>query len=133
MKRVRVKPSKSQSVMGFVVGLIFCCIGAFFVIPTFGVFGIFWTLIAVVITVTSAINAFSKNGVVTKEIIIDDDGGTVHGRGMHGYDISVEDDSETVSDVKKRIANLKDLYDAGIITKEEFEQRRRAIIDEATK
>ncbi|MBQ8831251.1 MAG: SHOCT domain-containing protein [Oscillospiraceae bacterium] len=133
MKRVRVKPSRSQSVMGFVVGLIFCCIGAFVVIPTFGVFGIFWTLIAVVITVTNAINAFGKKGVATKEIIIDDDEGTVHSRGVYGYDIEVEDDAKDVSDVKKRIDNLKDLYSAGIISKEEFEQRRNSIIDDATK
>lgn len=45
-KRVKVKPGKAQSKMGFIVGLIFVGIGIFAAIPTFGLFGIFWTAIA---------------------------------------------------------------------------------------
>ena len=52
---------------------------------------------------------------------------------MHGYEIEVTNDTDAASDVKKRINNLKELYDAGIITNEEFQQRRKDIIDEATK
>ena len=46
-KRIRVKPGRAQSRMGFFAGLLFCLIGVFMVIPIFGVFGIFWTLMAV--------------------------------------------------------------------------------------
>ena len=49
-KKIYVKPSKSQSKIGFVAGIIFCLLGIFLVIPTFGPFGICWTLIAVLIT-----------------------------------------------------------------------------------
>ena len=133
MKRVRVKPGKPQSMMGFVVGLIFCGIGLFVAIPTFGVFGIFWTLIAVAITVMNGINAFGKKGVATHEIVIDEEEGTLHGT-MYGNEIEVEntDRNSVVSGVQKRIDNLQDLYNAGIITKEEFDQRRKAIIDDVT-
>ena len=73
MKRsIRVKPGKAQSTMGFAVGLVFVGIGLLVVIPTFGVFGIFWTLIAVAITVTNGINAFGKKGVASHEIVVED-------------------------------------------------------------
>ena len=55
MKRsIKVRPGKAQSAMGFAVGLVFVGIGLFVAIPTFGLFGIFWTLIAVVITANLA-------------------------------------------------------------------------------
>ena len=142
MKRVRVKPGKTQSVMGFAVGLIFCGIGLFLVIPTFGLFGIFWTAIAVAITVASAVNAFSKKGVASHEIIIDDDSDNAvvrHG-GVVSYEVETvsgdgapEGVSEAAHETAKRIESLKELLNAGILTKEEYEERRRRIIDDATK
>lgn len=48
-KKIKVKPGKAQSKAGFFVGLVFCLIGLVVVIPTFGPFGIFWTLVAVII------------------------------------------------------------------------------------
>ena len=42
-KKVRVKPSKGQSIVGFIIGICFCAIGAFVVIPLAGAFGIVWT------------------------------------------------------------------------------------------
>lgn len=59
-RNIKVKPGKTQSAMGFTVGIIFVGIGLFVVIPIFGPFGIFWTLIAVAITVTNGMNAFGK-------------------------------------------------------------------------
>lgn len=55
-KKVRVKPSKGQSIVGFIIGICFCAIGAFVVIPLAGAFGIVWTLFAGLITVMNAIN-----------------------------------------------------------------------------
>ena len=74
-RSIKVKPGKAQSTVGFVVGLIFVGIGVIVVIPTFGPFGIFWTLIAVAITVTNGVNAFGKKGVASHEIIIEESGG----------------------------------------------------------
>ena len=39
-KRIKVKPGKTQSKFGFVVGILFVLIGCFVAIPAFGPFGI---------------------------------------------------------------------------------------------
>ena len=49
-KDIRVRPGKGQSILGLVVGCIFVCIGIFIVVPTFGLFGLLWTGIAIAIT-----------------------------------------------------------------------------------
>ena len=72
-KKVRVKPSKGQSIVGFIVGICFCAIGAFEVIPHAGIFGIVWTLFAVIITVIDAINIWTNDGIATHEIIFEED------------------------------------------------------------
>ena len=39
-KKIKVKPGKTQSKMGFIVGILFVILGVFVVIPTFGLFGL---------------------------------------------------------------------------------------------
>ena len=58
-RKIRVRPGKGQSMLGFLVGLGFCGIGIFLVMPTMGVFGVLWTGMAAAITVMNGINAFS--------------------------------------------------------------------------
>lgn len=72
-KRIKVKPGKTQSKMGFLVGIVFILIGCFIAIPTFGLFGIFWTAVAGFITYSNYKNAYSEEGMATHEIVIDDD------------------------------------------------------------
>lgn len=128
-KKIKVKPGKTQSKAGFFVGLVFCLIGLVVVIPTFGPFGIFWTLVAVIITVTHGKNAFTEEGVSTHEIIIEDNDL------MKNPDIVKSTSEETkdeeyvyISDAKKRLEEIKILYENGLITKEEYEDKRRSII-----
>ena len=71
-RRVRMKPGKGQSAAGMAVGILFCLLGIFVVIPSFGVFGIFWTGMALIITIMNGINAFSDKGITSHEIYIDD-------------------------------------------------------------
>ena len=71
-RQVKVKPGKGQSKLGFVVGIIFCLLGLFVVIPTFGPFGLFWTAIAAVITVQNYRNAFTEEGSPTHVIEIEE-------------------------------------------------------------
>lgn len=52
-RRMRYRPSKASCIFSGIVGIIFSCIGLFVVIPSFGPFGILWTLIAIGITVYS--------------------------------------------------------------------------------
>ena len=106
-KNIRVKPGKTQSAMGFAVGIVFCLIGLFLVIPQFGAFGIFWTAIAVVITATNGINAFGKKGITSSEIIIDDD-----------------NDYTDSSSQEIRLTKLKNMYDKGLITAEEYAEMK---------
>ncbi|HHZ01042.1 MAG TPA: SHOCT domain-containing protein [Sedimentibacter sp.] len=128
-KKIKVKPGKTQSKAGFFVGLVFCLIGLVVVIPTFGPFGIFWTLVAVIITVTHGKNAFTEEGVSTHEIIIEDNDL------MKNPDIVKSTSEETkdeeyvyISDAKKRLEEIKILYENGLMTKEEYEDKRRSII-----
>ena len=58
----RYRPNKVQSAVGIAAGGLFILLGLFFVIPTFGFFGIIWTLFAVGITASNAYAAFSGKG-----------------------------------------------------------------------
>ena len=60
MKRVKVKPGKARSAFGFAVGIVFVMAGIFFAIPNFGLFGIFWTMVAAGIAEMTAAN-FGQN------------------------------------------------------------------------
>lgn len=126
-RRIRVKPSKGQSFFGFIVGIIFCMIGFIVVVPTFGVFGLFWTFIAIAITTINAFNAFSNKGVASHEFIIDDIDTT--------RDFSAGSPSPTFStpaapSAKDRLVELQNLYDKNLITYDEYEEKRKKIIDE---
>lgn len=123
-KNIRIKPSKSQSILGFIVGLIFVFIGVFVAIPSFGLFGVLWTLIAIVITVTHGMNAFGNKGVAT-EII----------------EISSEDDLKIDRDLRKenveeeynfdeKLRKLKELRDDGILSNLEYERKKQEILNE---
>ncbi len=109
-RNIKVKPGKSQSVLGFIVGLIFVGIGLFVAIPTFGPFGIFWTLIAVAIAVANGVNAFGKRGVASHEIVVEDGAG------------------EEEPSVQRRLEEARALYDRGLITREEYEAKRQEIL-----
>ncbi len=129
-KNIKVKPGKGQSMTGFIGGLIFCAIGLFIVIPTFGLFGILWTIFAIVITVMNGMNAFTDKGVPTHEITIDDENGV----SAYSEEIS-ERSAESVrkqekGSVEERLQKVDDLYQRGLISSEEREQKRKEILDE---
>ena len=118
-KRIRVKPGRAQSRMGFFAGLLFCLIGVFMVIPIFGVFGIFWTLMAVIITALSGINAFSDKGMASHEIIIDEESRA-----------SESGDNRRKENIERRLRIAEELYREGSITKDELDEKRREILKE---
>ncbi len=122
-KRVKVKPGKAQSKIGFIVGIIFVGIGVFIVIPTFGPFGIFWTAIAAFIAYSHYKNGFTDEGFPTHEIIIDEDELTgMRDKGGSG-DFAGDD-------IEARLKTLASLYDQGLITGEEYETKRKEILEE---
>jgi hypothetical protein len=121
-KRIKVRPGKAQSKIGFVVGIGFVIIGVLFVIPTFGPFGIFWTAIAGFIVYSHYKNAYTNEGMPTQEIIIDDDQTDVFG---NTYDQTYDG-----NDIEAKLQKLESLYNKGLITSEEYEEKRKQIIDE---
>lgn len=124
-KRVTYRPSKSGSVMGGVVGIIFVLIGLFVVIPSFSmtggfgaIFGVLWTIIAGVIAGTNFYQAFGK-GYIGPEIHIEEEGGAEHAQ-----------DTAAPGDTQARLTELRTLYDQRLITQEEYEQKRKEILEE---
>lgn len=113
-RRVTYRPSKAQSVLGGVVGVIFVFIGLFVAIPSAGLFGLFWTAVAVAITAMNFYHAF--------------------GSGYIGPDIEISDEGETLSPAaepcEERLKKLQSLYDQRLITPEEYEEKRKEILKE---
>jgi len=123
-RRVNVRPGKGQSKLGFAVGIIFCLIGLVIVIPTFGLFGLFWTAIAAVITVQNYRNAFTDEGSPTHVIEVEEEDLA----GM-GYAPDTRQPADDAADrTKARLDAARRLYDEGAITREEYDRKREEIL-----
>lgn len=116
-RKIKVKPGKTQSKIGFVVGILFVILGIVVVIPTFGLFGLIWTGVAVMIAFTHYKNGFSDEGVATHEIIIEDGMNTTRRKA----------DGE---DIEAKLMKLNSLYEQRLITKEEYDEKRKKLLDE---
>ena len=127
-RRVRMKPGKGQSAAGMAVGILFCLLGIFVVIPSFGVFGIFWPGMALIITIMNGINAFSDKGITSHEIYIDDGQEPDADRNTWRDDGEDADTWQNSQDPEVRLRRLKRLREEGLITDEEYEARRKEII-----
>lgn len=116
-RRVTYRPSRAQSAFSAVVSGIFVLIGLVFVIPTFGAFGVFWTLIAAVGGVMSGYRAFGK-GYIGPEIHIEDEGARS------------PDPPAVTLDAKARLEQLESLRSAGLIDEGEYQEKRREILEQ---
>ena len=124
-KRVRVKPGKAQSTVSFVVGLAFVLVGLVMVVPTFGPFGLLWTGMAVAITVINGLNAFGKKGVPTMEIYSEEEDEVPSpAREDHDHIPS------TALTTQERLEQLQTLKEAGLLTDEEYRNKREEILRE---
>ena len=119
-RRMRYRPSKASCVFGGIVGIIFSCIGVFMVIPTFGPFGILWTLIAIGITIYQFAMAAGK--VSMGSWTVEDEDGAGQDSGPSG-DVSGRS-------AQDRLTELQNLYDRRLISQEEYEQKRQEILKE---
>lgn len=109
-KRGRVKPSKSSSLLGMIVGIIFVLIGVTTIIPLAGPFGIFWTLFALAIAGFHGYNVFSK-------------------KGISHWEVDVESEpTEAGGDFEEKLRKLDRLHKERLINDEEFEEKRRDIM-----
>lgn len=107
-RKIRVKPTKSQSILTMVIGVAFVIIGVTKVIPSGGLFGFVWTLAAFGITIFHAVNAFTNQGLSTTQ-----------------YEIMDEPYTQSVED---RLRVLDNLYQKGLITSEELNKKRAEIL-----
>ena len=122
-RRVRVKPGRAQSAMGFVMGIVFVVIGLFVVIPTAGPFGLLWTAGAAAITVINGLNAFGKKGVPTMEIYSEED---------EESPLEQEQPDQAASTAltaRERLEQLDSLKQAGLITGQEYQAKREEILN----
>lgn len=137
-KKIHVRPGKSQSKIGFIAGIIFCLIGVFVVIPTFGLFGVVWAAFAGLIAYSHYRNGFTDKPINTQEIEIEENGEDVTietnaGLGIHSYRIHeecVEEDKTEKESVEERLKLLTNLYVQSLITREEYEQKKKEILDD---
>lgn len=127
-KHIKVKPGKAQSMMGFFVGIVFCLIGLVVVIPAVGAFGLIWTAMAVIITAANGINAFSGRGISSHEIIIDDEEDGRTGGERRTEDRGHPRTEEREPSIGQRLKTAEDLYRTGMITGEEYEEKRKEIL-----
>ncbi len=111
--RMRVKQSKPSALAGMLMGIIFIVVGFTTVLPTFGMFGVLWVLICLVITATQAYNFFSNKGVSSWEVDVDapDYAGPANN-----------------PDFETRLRKLGKLRDDGLISEEEFNRKREEIM-----
>lgn len=128
-RRVTYRPSKAQGAFGMVWGGVFVLIGLFVVIPTFGPFGILWTLAAVAITAMNGYQAFGKT-YKGPEITIEEDSAQLPNEHPSSPAPEIHDHiPSTALDAKQRLEQLESLKQAGLITQSEYDQKRREILE----
>lgn len=134
-RRVTYRPSKAMGAFSVVWGGIFVLIGLVVVIPIFGPFGILWTLAALGITIMNGLHAFGKT-YVGPEIRIEDEegGGEEAGPARQERPASAPEVHDhipsTAPDARERLEQLNSLKEAGLLTQEEYDQKRKEILSQ---
>lgn len=127
-RRVTYRPSKAVGAFGVVWGGIFILIGLFVVVPTFGPFGILWTLAAVAITVMNGYQAFGKH-YAGPQIEIEEDPEPQAAPVSQSQEGQQEGQHAPIGpSVQTRLEQLKELREAGLVNAQEYEEKRREIL-----
>ena len=106
-----------MSAIALIVGIVLVGIGVFVFIPRAGAFGVFWTLVALVIIGYHAVNLFSEHGVAHE--VVD-------------FDTSTQPDSpiSRSEPPEHRLARLDGLKRKGLVSDREYEEQRKRILDD---
>lgn len=135
-KNINYRPGKAQARMGLVVGVIFVFIGICVLIPSTLVsgffpavlFGLAWTGIAIYNVVVNAKVAFGSEEDVKEYfggyVVTEEDSAPAAPREDHDHIPSM------ALDAQKRLEQLQNLKNAGLITEAEFTAKRREILEE---
>ena len=113
----QVRPSKPASAIGMIVGAVFVGIGVFVVIPGAGLFGVLWTLLALVGTGYHAANVFSEQGVAHE--VVEFDTSSQAGR-----------QASATASPEQRLSKLDKLKQQGLVSEEEYTEQRTRILDD---
>ena len=128
-KKIKVRPGKTQSKAGFVVGIMFCLLGLCVIVPMFVPFGLLCTGVAEWITYSHYRNGFTDRPISNRVIEIEDDGKSITVvPDIMGH--SNETQAVHTESVEDRLKKLQSLYHQELITKEEYEKKKQEILDE---
>ena len=127
-RRVTYRPSKANGIFSVIVGGIFVLIGLFVVIPGVGAFGALWTLMAAGITAMNAYQTFGK-GYIGPEIRIEEEQSGPEPASPPPVETHDHIPS-TALDAKRRLEQLESLKSAGLVTEQEYRQKRQEILKE---
>lgn len=104
------RPGRTQDIFGIVWSGLFVLTGLLVMIPVFGVFGVIWTLGAGALTVVYIRQLLGKRHV-----------GAAADKNLP---------SAASSDVRRQLEQLETLRAAGLLTGEEYREKRRRILEE---
>ena len=102
------------SVVGGCMGIVFVLLGIIVVIPRAGVFGVIWTLFAMIITASNFYPVLDR--LSTPE--------------LHQEEEPAEKFPPDEAEVEEQLQQLRRFLDAGLITKREYEEKREEILRE---
>ena len=128
-KRVTYRPSRVNMIFSTVIGGIFVLIGLFVVIPAAGAFGVLWTLMAAGITGMNAYQAFGK-GYIGPEIRIEEEEKSGPRLDAPPPVETHDHIPSTALDARRRLEQLESLKSAGLVTDQEYRQKREQILKE---
>ena len=111
----RVRPSKPASAFALIFGIVFVVFGVSAAIPSFGMFGVVWTLGALAICVYFAINLFSGHGLAEKVVEFD-------------TSTPSRPDAPAAVSAEERLSRLEELKGKGFLSEDEYQQQRKKII-----
>ena len=110
-----------------IVSVFFVIIGVTFVIPNAGLFGVVWTLVAVCFVVMGVFNLVRKNGLAHR---VGYDVDTDVEQSIVGLMEDVAESSGPAASVQERLEQLNALYEQQLITKEEYDAKRKDILSD---
>lgn len=107
----RRRPSKTHSLVGLILGILFIGFGVFFIIPRYGALGFLWTFLALFIIIVNSRNVFGKSVSPAKRPKSEE---------QH---ITYEDQNS-----EERLSDLYMLYNRKLITEEQYQHEREEIL-----
>ena len=110
-----------------IISVFFVIIGVTVVIPSAGLFGIVWTLVAVCFVVIAIVQIVRKNGLAHR---VGYDVETGLDRSIVGAMEDIVEEESSPEDVQERLTKLRELYEQRLITREEYDAKRQEIIKE---